>query len=358
MQGWHRSRRGPSFLAALFPDTVQAVKAIRRIQRLVIGYSSASKKGYLEGCFIVTPANESNPELEMSLLQRLPTRNGVYNPIFFAGALYLLAKSIPGFCFLPATDEWMAPDSVFQLMPPTHMDGYAEEPLQPPPPMVRQSQVEPVVVPVKRIVPTPNKVTPKPPAPDAFVSPSAPVEKKAVATSPIEKSSRRAFPLVWVAAGCVALVVLGGIVFEVSHSHKSPAVEKSIAGPAQSPRSPSISPVVAPATIPLPEVPQQTKSTGVSKPTVDSAKNADRNNRSDKKVDTPPTPKEFGGDRTGGVRFTTTDVPALLARATRFSGDGNFEEAIREYNIVLGIEPNNAQAREGLNRARLNQSHH
>ena len=58
--------------------------------------------------------------------------------------------------------------------------------------------------------------------------------------------------------------------------------------------------------------------------------------------------KENGQQSVGGV--TRADIPILLDRADQDRGNGRYDDAKREYDIVLGLDPNNARAKQGLNR--------
>jgi hypothetical protein len=48
--------------------------------------------------------------------------------------------------------------------------------------------------------------------------------------------------------------------------------------------------------------------------------------------------------------FYRKDIPSLLARAERESGNGNYASAKYCYGVVLQLDPGNGSARQELNR--------
>jgi hypothetical protein len=59
-------------------------------------------------------------------------------------------------------------------------------------------------------------------------------------------------------------------------------------------------------------------------------------------------PPEKGSANADG--FFPGDIPWLLTRADRESGDGDYDAAERDYKIVLKLDPGNGAARKGLAR--------
>jgi hypothetical protein len=51
--------------------------------------------------------------------------------------------------------------------------------------------------------------------------------------------------------------------------------------------------------------------------------------------------------------FSARDIPFLLRKAEQDAGAGKYDDAQREYRIVLQIDPNNASAKQGLHRLEL-----
>jgi hypothetical protein len=48
--------------------------------------------------------------------------------------------------------------------------------------------------------------------------------------------------------------------------------------------------------------------------------------------------------------FFRSDIPWLLARADRESGDGEYDAAERHYRIIQKLDPGNSAARNGISR--------
>lgn len=53
--------------------------------------------------------------------------------------------------------------------------------------------------------------------------------------------------------------------------------------------------------------------------------------------------------------LTEKDVPLLLRMAEKHAGAGNYEDARREFNTVLHLDPNNAEAKQGLRKLELSE---
>jgi hypothetical protein len=54
--------------------------------------------------------------------------------------------------------------------------------------------------------------------------------------------------------------------------------------------------------------------------------------------------------------MTQSDVPRLLQFAKSDAGNGNYERARKEYQVILQLQPNNAEAKEGLRKLDIAQS--
>lgn len=61
---------------------------------------------------------------------------------------------------------------------------------------------------------------------------------------------------------------------------------------------------------------------------------------------------DLGKAAKGDSLFNAGDIPALLARADRLAGTGDYPKAISLYQAVLRVDPRNQGAREGIRRAR------
>jgi Flp pilus assembly protein TadD len=53
--------------------------------------------------------------------------------------------------------------------------------------------------------------------------------------------------------------------------------------------------------------------------------------------------------------LTEKDIPLLLRMAENHAGAGNYEDARREFSIVLHLDPNNAEAKQGLRKLHLSE---
>jgi hypothetical protein len=71
-----------------------------------------------------------------------------------------------------------------------------------------------------------------------------------------------------------------------------------------------------------------------------------------KPIQSPPKPVEPKplGEYAG---FTARDIPGLLKKAEEDAGAGDYENARREYDIVLHLDPNNQAAKTGMSRLNL-----
>jgi hypothetical protein len=345
-----------SFVAS-FLDTVQAVSAARRLMRLVQGFSQASKAVRLQGCFILSTAEEGNLEVESQLKQLPPVLALAHNGLLLVvGSLYESARSIPGLRFEALLVEWLKPETnslyqpVMQLMPPA-VECRPQLP-------IASEFASPAFVADMSVTGRINAVV-SPPA----TEPVMPAGREIAEYSRIQRSAGRTFPLSWIALGCAAVVMLAAIAFRFSGS--------------RSPQHPAASPppLVQPAPVPAPPVsatvplhpsppPQQPKvvATPVQpKPQV-SARDVAPPKRP---ASNPPPPKsvhpiETGGGTTtvsgekSGTAFSPDEIKFYLQQADKDSGDGKYNVAINIYNTVLQHDPSNAQAKEGLARAIAN----
>ena len=65
-----------------------------------------------------------------------------------------------------------------------------------------------------------------------------------------------------------------------------------------------------------------------------------------------PANPEVTAQQNPGCELSASDLPVRLNRADRNSAQGNYDSAEREYLAVLACQPNNEQARIGLERTR------
>jgi hypothetical protein len=73
-------------------------------------------------------------------------------------------------------------------------------------------------------------------------------------------------------------------------------------------------------------------------------------------AENPPETATNSGGRDSYEGFTRSQIPQLLNRADSDAGKGNYDQARYEYEIVLKLDPSNAQAKQGLRRLSLRES--
>lgn len=150
--------------------------------------------------------------------------------------------------------------------------------------------------------------------------------------------------------GVVALLVVFGLALAIFELRAPKLVDHPQANqsspPTVEPTNPQVTP--SPQQPPQPSVPDA----GVSASEPKTAQPAAEPQRpSKKKRDTEQTnqkPSQVDG-------FFASDIPNLLRKAEHDAGEGNYQDARREYQVILRLDPNNATARQGLHRLDLSQ---
>jgi len=142
-----------------------------------------------------------------------------------------------------------------------------------------------------------------------------------------------------VAACVIVLAAALGLIF---YSRKAPVVDH----PSSVQQTPSPSENVAPPNI------EPANNTPVG--------NSAASESSAPEVEKPPVPKpkppRIQAEKPAGKvvsDFSAKDIPLLLRKAEQDAGAGKYDDAQREYRIVLQIDPNNASAKQGLRRLEL-----
>jgi hypothetical protein len=356
-----------SSLSASFRDTVQAVNAARRLQRLVRGFSSASAEGPLYACFILTSAKETEDETDTDLHNSIAAvKQTQPAAVLFVGGICEAARSIPGLQFKDSDTNLLADGSdthhrtMLQLLPPVHMEGYVDEPIV-------------TTVRVERKKPPAAFV---PPAGQPFVSSEVPPATKrktasAVAAPAIKSISASgseagapldidtSLPLKinprWAIIG-VSTVVLVASVLIFSPLLKGPSPP--------APNQPHPAPPGGEKTSAPPPIPQGNENTATppkpeittKPPTPVSAKQSEPAHARTSKEPNSDEPKPVRGGQ-HGVTFSPAEIDLLIARADKDTGDGNYDRAIQEYTTVLNQDPSNALAKKGLQKALRNKGH-
>lgn len=167
-----------------------------------------------------------------------------------------------------------------------------------------------------------------------------------------EQASFLSRPLVMI--GLAAVVVIGALVwvfYPSSASKAPPSVQEKQVGGTETPKSAIPDSSVPPAQPPVTEPPPKPPVVAVQ-PTTPSKPPAQKRGK------TPATPPpaaaaEEQQPMQGFEGMTQKDIPYLLQMARKDAGSGNYDRAKREYRVVLQMQPNNADAKEGLRRLEI-----
>jgi hypothetical protein len=351
-------------LSASFRETVQAVNAARRMQRLVRGFSRASVEGPLYACFILTSLQDVDSGTDADLLNCIDAvKQTQPGEVLFVGSICEAAKSIPGLQFKVLTGSPQVGDSdtpqrtILQLLPPIHMEGYIDEQVEPPARAGGKKPPTTIVSPPKGQPSTPSQ---PPLAPKGEVASAAAVPAvtsisaagdDADASFNIDRSLPPRINPRW------AILGVSGVALVASLLIFSPILKNSSRPPQNQPppTPPNSEKPNAPPPVPQSNgEPQLTTKT----PAPPSAKQNESGHARTGKEQSPeelrPTPVR-GGQH--GVTFTPAEIDLLIARADKDTGDGNYDRAIQEYTTVLNQDPSNALAKKGLAKAVRNKSH-
>jgi len=333
-------------ISASFPETVHAVNAARRLQRLVIGFSRASAERPLYACFTITNLKEADTDSDPSLLSCIDTvKQAQSGEVLFLGGICETVKSIPGLQFktpigAPLSRKPEQPPTILQLLPPEHMEGFVNEPVETP----RKEERLPLTTAPSNIPDQPVLFVPQPPVQKSAAptiiprisATSADTNSAAIPSSLSMKIKPR-----WAIISFSSVAVLATILIFVPIFRSSP---KPAPNQLQPPTTSN--PVASPA---LP--PSQPSEPAHSEPPVKAtAKPSEPARPHPTKEVTAEEPKP--APRSGlAVTFNQQEIDILIARADKDTGDGKYDQAIREYNTVLSQDPTNALAKRGLAKA-------
>jgi len=336
-------------MSAWFGDTLQAVSAARRLQRLVRGFSRASINGPLYVCFTLTSGSEPEIEDDASLRASIDTlRQNQSEEVLFIGSICDDAQTIPGLQFKTPSSDLIAANgdapqqTILQLLPPIHMEGFVDEPLT-------------------VSAPAPLPPTPRAAEPTLHWEASTPARQSPFsATNSFDASSQLPGSLKinprWAIIGVSSVVVIASALifiplFKSSPHPAPPQPQPASAGEKTVTPSPTTSPVspapASPVPIPTPET--------AAKPTPPPAKPVEPPHTHAAKEPAPEEPKQPRGNR--AVTFDPAEIQLLIDSADRDTGNGNYDKAIREYTTVLNQDPSNALAKKGLAKALRNKGH-
>jgi hypothetical protein len=342
-------------LSAWFGDTLQAVSAARRLQRLVRGFSRASVGGPLYACFTLTSGNDPDIVDDATLLSSVNAfKHTASEEILFAGAICEDAAEIPGLQFkvpLAATLAKRADvpqTTILQLLPPAHMDGFIDEPIEPRVRVEDKPPAAPGTPPIGAQSPI-------------FIEPSLTHKKETSqpATSSkvnkIDPSFDVPGPKIsprWAIIGVSTVAAVAAILIFTPIFKSSP---NQTSNPTSKPPQPVTSGSEKAPTPPPPvATPPPTQPAIAAKPATSPKQNEPPSTRA-KKEGAPEEPRPTRG--THAVTFSQEEIDILIARADKDTGDGKFDKAIEEYNTVLNQDPSNALAKKGLAKAIHNKSH-
>ncbi len=333
-------------LSASFPETVQAVNAARRLQRLVIGFSRAYADRPLYACFTLTNLKEAEADPDPGILSCVNTvKQAQSGEILFTGGICENAKSIPGLQFkipagAPLSRRPEQPPTILQLLPPEHMEGFVVEPVETPRIEERLPlATAPPAIPDQPVLSLPPAAQKN--AAPAVIDQIVAASKESVSPGVSNSLSLKINPR-WAIIGVSSVAVLASILIF------SP-IFKSSSKPANQPQPPTRATTGAkPVTSTAPQTEQQ----GTVKSEVATKASTKPNEPPRTRASKEPAPEEpKPTPRNGPVTFDQHEIDLLIARADKDTGDGKYNDAIREYNTVLSHDPSNALAKKGLAKA-------
>jgi hypothetical protein len=186
----------------------------------------------------------------------------------------------------------------------------------------------------------PTLVQNEPPPPPFEVEKIEPVSVSELLEDDVKPSGSR---YLWLAVA--AVVIIGALVYLLFPKPQPKQAVSDTPAPTsvsqqQEPVSPTEPPVIAqPAKDTPPLIP---KPPDVPKPVVHHPTVEQPSQKQPKKV------SEYEG-------MTEKDIPLLLRKAEKDAGAGNYDDAKREFDIVLHLDPGNAEARQGMRKLELSE---
>jgi hypothetical protein len=325
-------------LSAWFGDTLQAVNAARHLQRLVKGFSRASIDGPLYACFTLTSGSDPDITDDATLLTSIDAlRQTPSEEVLFAGSICEAATVIPGLQFkVPAAVLAKKTDTpqptILQLLPPTHMEGFVDEPIE----LRVRSEDKVPVAPGSPPIGAQSLIYAEPSLTQKETPQPASATTGETAASSITQLFQKITPH-WVIITVSTVVVLASILIfsPIFKSSPHPTPQPAASGNEK-------------PTAPPPPIPKPAGPIVVDRPAPTSKPNDSTHTRAGKEA-APEEPKPVRGSR--AVTFSPAEIDLLIARADKDTGDGNYDRAIKEYNTVLNQDPSNALAKKGLAKA-------
>jgi len=338
-------------VSATYRNARQAIVAVRHLQHLIRGFSSAGHAGSISACFSLYHAGDVPADDDVD---PAATNRREADKVLLLGNVCAEAKSIPGLRFKDATGgNPKRSGTVLELLPPVYSSTSKLIPSSPPAPA--QSSAPRLVLNTK----TPSQ--PQPPAvqarPKAAVLPTSSPEASLAASARRILHHLLASPrsrlIGGVAAGCVALLVLGFSLKPLAKSKtaspSSPPLRKVDQPARTAPQlvaSPSYAPANPTPSSPAPIAPDRSKQQS-QPPAKPSAAGPPKVAAATKEPAAPAMPM---------TTYSSSDISLLISRADRLAGDGHYDRAITMYRAILKQDPRNVPAQEGLKRALRNQN--
>lgn len=326
-------------LSATAPGSIEAVILAVRARKLAETYSSHAM-GDLSGisiAILAAPKNGDSPE--PALRTYLENRTQSWQ-VFLAGDAFKQLDTFPGLQFrklpAPAGPRFELHELV---LPPITTPS---KPAPAPAPKA-SSGVRPIAAPVAAVAPK---------------DPDVPLLHRK------DEDSKSGLNLKLIIGGVAAVVVVGAVLALHPWSHAAPAAAPAAAPVTTEATPAAATPTASPAPVPAKSSATQDK---LDKKAQDAAAraaaykalpNAPTPQPNSKPVAAqaapPPPPADKPIKSSGG--YTAEQLKAILDKADSLTANGKYDDAIRNYRVVLASDPGNARARAGLERANTNKS--
>ena len=160
-------------------------------------------------------------------------------------------------------------------------------------------------------------------------------------------------PVIIGLAAVVLIAVLVWVFYPSSGSKRPARVQENQIRGTETPKTPTPDSSASQAPVQPPVLEPPAKPAVVTAQPTTPAKPLGQKRGKDKPAVSVPPPvgaPEVQQPMQGFEGMTQKDIPSLLQMARNDAGSGNYDRAKREYHVVLQMQPNNAEAREGLRR--------
>ena len=303
-------------LTAAVPGSIEAVVLAIRARKLAEAYSRHAGDD-LHGIAIGILAQSANGESQQAALRTYIESRANSWQVFLTGQTYKLLNSTPGLQFrkLPAA------------------------------PGPRLDLHELVLPPVSQAAtPITTETIPVVAAPAAVPADMLRLQHEDVKAAPRGN-------LKLILGGVAAVVVVGALlVLKPWVSHAPPPAARPVEAPASVATPPAASPAAESAT------PAPAKPAAAEKVREAAAKSAAPAATAKPAAKPPALEAQHEQPTHGGGGYTAEQLQAILDKADALSANGKYDDAIRNYNVVLASDPGNARARAGKERALSNKS--